>query len=66
MTINIKLQCDACDNGIVIIKKTVSRTRINFKFNDCNVCGKVFGFMRTGNLKPVQNDIKESEVKNGK
>lgn len=60
----IKLHCDACENGIVKIKKTTRALSIDFDFSNCDVCGKVFGFMKTGNLKKVEDDIKESEVSN--
>ncbi len=47
--------CDECENGIVMVKKKEIGRRIDFKFEDCNVCKKAFGLKRVGSLKMVSN-----------
>jgi len=49
--------CNACENGIVMVKKKEVGRRIDFRFGDCNVCKKPFGLKSVGGLKPVSNEI---------
>ncbi|KKO90585.1 hypothetical protein AAW12_16040 [Sphingobacterium sp. Ag1] len=50
--------CNACENGILMVKKKEVGRRIDLKFEDCNVCKKPFGLKRVGDLKPVSNELK--------
>ncbi|QQT60058.1 hypothetical protein I6I97_12350 [Sphingobacterium multivorum] len=56
----INYHCDACENGIVMVKKRENGRRIDFSFQDCNVCKKAFGLKRVEGLKLVKNEIKEA------
>lgn len=51
--------CNACENGIVMVKKKVTGRRIDFSFQDCNSCKKPFGLKSTGSLKLVENKVEE-------
>ncbi|WP_434370143.1 hypothetical protein [Sphingobacterium spiritivorum] len=50
--------CDACANGIVSVKTIKKGNKINFSFQDCNVCKKAFGLKRAADLTQVINTKK--------
>lgn len=51
--------CNACENGIVMVKRKQVGRRIDFSFKDCNVCQKPFGLKRVEELNIVVNHLKE-------
>jgi len=57
--ITTNYHCNACGNGIVMVKRKQVGKRIDFSFKDCNVCNKPFGLKRVGELNIVVNPLKE-------
>jgi len=57
----INYHCNACENGIVIVKKKVTGRRVDLSFQDCNVCKKPFGLKSVGGLTLVENKKEVSQ-----
>lgn len=55
--------CNACENGIVMVKQKQSGDRISLSFGDCNNCKKGFGLFSIDQLKEVSNVIPSDGIK---
>ncbi|MGJ1236386.1 hypothetical protein ACR789_13975 [Sphingobacterium siyangense] len=55
--------CNACENGIVMVKRKQSGNRFSFSFGDCNNCKKGFGLFSIDQLKEVANVIPSDGIK---
>jgi hypothetical protein len=54
--------CNACENGIVMVKQKQSGDRFSFNFGDCNSCKKPFGLLSIDQLKQVTNILRGIKV----
>ncbi|HAF33555.1 MULTISPECIES: hypothetical protein [Sphingobacterium] len=55
--------CNACENGIVMVKRKQSGNRFSFNFGDCNSCKKGFGLFSIDQLKEVTNFMPSDGIK---
>lgn len=55
--------CNACENGVVMVKTKESKGYFTTSFGDCNGCKKGFGLFSIDQLKEVANVITSDGIK---